>query len=708
MQEYDESFFRAKANKRAGITWLALIFIATIYYGIKTKNGEIARGYFIAFTVVGWVTYITGYIVSMIKGKAAKEYKWVLGICYLLFYAVIAWTALDKISYIFILPLLSILILYKDPKFIKMIMWFTLFVLISSNIYKGVAKGMMDFVASEECALQFAIVLCCFACTNMAIRHLVESDGALTGSIESELAQVVQTVEQVKDASNSIVDGVTVVRELAVENKHGADVVVLGMNELTANNQTLQDKTNSSLDMTTDINTQVINVSSLIEQMVELTKESGEHAATSSKDLDGVVETTSTMASLSAEVENVLKEFKSEFERVITETGTIEDISSQTNLLALNASIEAARAGDSGRGFAVVADQIRVLSTETQPSSGQIRDALTRLSETSAKMTSAVEQTLELIQQSLEKVTLTNKSVEKITTDSKELGDHIQVIDSAIKEVETSNTQLVSNMEQISSIVDKMTKSISHSDGTTHAMLSKYAETATNINSIEHIVEGLMTELGIGGFMGVEDLRAGMKVMLLPNDNSKHPKEYHGEIVKRTDQSLLVAINPKNPLPVTKTTWQMQITAGNILYCWESVNWKMVEQDGRNLCLIELRSLPKIHNRRKYPRMDLYNFCQITILETGESYMGKMENISANGFAFVSGNEFFADCKGQKIRLEIENFELTSESTLEGRILRSSDNNGIYIVGCQMPEDNPSIMKYVAGKLEKQKKSPHR
>ena len=55
---------------------------------------------------------------------------------------------------------------------------------------------------------------------------------------------------------------------------------------------------------------------------------------------------------------------------------------------------------------------------------------------------------------------------------------------------------------------------------------------------------------------------------------------------------------------------------------------------------------------------------------------------------------------------EIENFELTSESTLEGRVLRSSNNNGIYIVGCQMPEDNPAIMEYVAGKLEKQKKSP--
>ena len=134
----------------------------------------------------------------MIKGKAAKEYKWVLGICYLLFYAVIAWTALDKISYIFILPLLSILILYKDPKFIKMIMWFTLFVLISSNIYKGVAKGMMDFVASEECALQFAIVLCCFACTNMAIRHLVESDGALTGRLNRSWHRLYRQLSRLK------------------------------------------------------------------------------------------------------------------------------------------------------------------------------------------------------------------------------------------------------------------------------------------------------------------------------------------------------------------------------------------------------------------------------------------------------------------------------------------------------------------------------
>ena len=460
MQEYDESFFRAKANKRAGITWLALIFIATIYYGIKTKNGEIARGYFIAFTVVGWVTYITGYIVSMIKGKAAKEYKWVLGICYLLFYAVIAWTALDKISYIFILPLLSILILYKDPKFIKMIMWFTLFVLISSNIYKGVAKGMMDFVASEECALQFAIVLCCFACTNMAIRHLVESDGALTGSIESELAQVVQTVEQVKDSSNMIVDGITVVRELEEENKQGANFVVSSMKELSHNNDILHDKTYSSTQMTTQINNQVENVASLINEVVQLVSESVEHTDTSSKELADVVESTKTMAELSGEVDNILREFQQEFSKVKTETGTIGEINSQTNLLALNASIEAARAGEAGKGFAVVADEIRNLSTETEESSDRIMTALGHLENTSNRMLKSITTILELIQTTQTKVVQVNDSVSGIAKDSTQIGEHIGVVDSAMQEVESSNRNMVDNMHEIENVMKDITDCI--------------------------------------------------------------------------------------------------------------------------------------------------------------------------------------------------------------------------------------------------------
>lgn len=697
MQEYDESFFRAKANKRAGITWLALIFIATIYYGIKTKNGEIARGYFIAFTVVGWVTYITGYIVSMIKGKAAKEYKWVLGICYLLFYAVIAWTALDKISYIFILPLLSILILYKDPKFIKMIMWFTLFVLISSNIYKGVAKGMMDFVASEECALQFAIVLCCFACTNMAIRHLVESDGALTGSIESELAQVVQTVEQVKDASNSIVDGVTVVRELADENKQGANNVVKDMGTLAKNNGILNDKTVSSIEMTKVIDTQVKDVSDLMEEFSKLIEKSVEHADLSADELTEVVDITNRMSVLSSKIETILETFKKEFENVKQETSTIEGITSQTNLLALNASIEAARAGEAGKGFAVVADQIRSLSSGTQDSSNSIMEALSHLEATSDEMLESITETVELIQLNIEKVSTVNKSVSDITSDATSLGDNIKVVDSAVKQVENSNETLTANMNQVGEIMQIMTESINNAEQTTKTMLSKYEASAKSATDIESVVGELMEELGIGGFMNVSDIKSGMKFRMVIEDQTNAKEEYTGEVVDRKDNNVYININNRATFDDKRRNLKCSFNAvvDNVLYCWNDIAIHNVKAGEKGQFKLTIDTNPQVYNRRKYPRMPLDNKCTISVDGTDITYYGHMVNISANGFAFSVNDSSFETMKGKNIVIEIDNFDVIKDKEIQGCIIRCSNDEGNYIVGCRMPEDSNEIKDYV-------------
>ena len=697
MQEYDESFSRAKANKRAGITWLALIFIATIYYGIKTKNGEIARGYFIAFTVVGWVTYITGYIVSMIKGKAAKEYKWVLGICYLLFYAVIAWTALDKISYIFILPLLSILILYKDPKFIKMIMWFTLFVLISSNIYKGVAKGMMDFVASEECALQFAIVLCCFACTNMAIRHLVESDGALTGSIESELAQVVQTVEQVKDASNSIVDGVTVVRELADENKQGANNVVKDMGTLAKNNGILNDKTVSSIEMTKVIDTQVKDVSDLMEEFSKLIEKSVEHADLSADELTEVVEITNRMSALSSKIETILETFKKEFENVKQETSTIEGITSQTNLLALNASIEAARAGEAGKGFAVVADQIRSLSSGTQDSSNSIMEALSHLEATSDEMLQSITETVELIQLNIEKVSTVNKSVSDITSDATSLGDNIKVVDNAVKQVENSNETLTANMNQVGEIMQIMTESINNAEQTTKTMLSKYEASAKSATDIESVVGELMEELGIGGFMNVSDIKSGMKFRMVIEDQTNAKEEYTGEVVDRKDNNVYININNRAAFDDKRRNLKCSFNAvvDNVLYCWNGIAIHNVKAGEKGQFKLTIDTNPQVYNRRKYPRMPLDNKCTISVDGTDITYYGHMVNISANGFAFSVNDSSFENMKGKNIVIEIDNFDVIKDKEIQGCIIRCSNDEGNYIVGCRMPEDSNEIKDYV-------------
>ncbi|MBQ9765997.1 MAG: methyl-accepting chemotaxis protein [Lachnospiraceae bacterium] len=698
MQNYDQKYFDSKANRRAGTTWLVLMLIVTVYYGVKMGQGEISRGWFIAFSIVGWAEYIFGGLMLRIKGMDNPNYKWVLGLGYLTFFAVIAWTTLDEISYVFILPLISILILYKNPKLIKVMMWATLFVLISSNLYKGRVKGMMEFVSSIDCALQFGIVLCCYSCTSMAIKHLVESDGSLTSSIEGNLQRVVQTVEKVKVASNEVVDGVTVVRELADENRDGAENVVTDMHALANDNSVLNDKTMSSMEMTSVIDTQVNNVADLMDQVVTLIEASVEHANISSEELVEVVDTTNKMAELSAEVEQVLAEFQEEFQNVKHETGTIEGITNKTNLLALNASIEAARAGDAGRGFAVVANEIRELSTGTQNSSGRIMDALLHLEETSEKMVNAIAETIELIQLNIEKVSNVERSVTDITNDATTLGANIKIVDSAVKEVETSNKTLADNMNQVCDLMGVMTERIKRAEFTTKEMLSKYDESAQSAVDIETVVGHLMEELGVGGFMGVQDLREGMKIAVAITTGTGK-KDYLGEVVSCEDKAVYVKLEDgKGILGNTdKATCQFRVIVDNTLYCWEDIEIQLNKGSMDAGYKLVIESNPQVFNRRKYPRMPLANNCTIKVKGDEKSYYGRMVNISANGFAFAIREAMFADLKGKSLTLDINNFDVVKGKKLDGSIIRVSNNDGEYIVGCRMPQDSEAIKEYVAG-----------
>ena len=370
-------------------------------------------------------------------------------------------------------------------------------------------------------------------------------------------------------------------------------------------------------------------------------------------------------------------------------------ISGQTNLLALNASIEAARAGEAGKGFAVVADEIRSLSSDTKDSSSQIKNALVRLGETSDKMTSSMEETLRLIQVTISKITDINKSVSTITDDATLLGNHIDVIDSAIREVETSNSHLVNNMEQVSHVVDTMTQCIEASDDTTKIMLSKYAETATNIDHIETVVEALMSELGTGGFMGVEDLVSGMKAFVTFTKDAKDEDKYHGEIISNENDHLLISFEKDLPVKRMPCACNIQITAGNVLYCFENADIIKADDRSSHRFVIYVASKPTIINRRKYPRIDISNSCKVLIKETNKTYDARLCNISANGFSFKCHNEAFKECKGEHVSVTVDDFNIGTRNVLEGRIIRSSNNEGSFIVGCQMPEDNHEIMEYI-------------
>lgn len=692
--EYNDKLFKESANKKARLVWIILLVFCTCMH-LTQLNKTISSGTYILFLLIGWIPYVFSRIMIRIKGEDWYYYKDCLVIGYGIFYTFVICVSPLTYSFVFIFPLITMTILFNDYKFLIRVGLFNgIALMLSAVIYHLQGRDTEGFTI--RFLIEFISIMLCYIGGVLAVKHITASNNALTDSIRGNLDRVVNTVNKVKGASTSIVDGVTVVRELADENKQGASSVVTSMNKLAVQNNTLCDKTMSSVDMTTDINTQVQSVVTLIDDMVKLINASGNHAEKSSNELTRVMETTNVIASLSSQVENILGIFNNEFQMVKEETSTISGITSQTNLLALNASIEAARAGDAGRGFAVVAEQIRQLSTDTKTSSERIMDALSNLQETSEKMTSSITQTLELIQELLTSMAGISTNVSQIATDANQLNGNILTIDHAMKEVESSNQNLVDNMTQITEVMEIMTGCVTDAENTTKTMLSKYQETAVNVGNIEHVVDNLVKELGSDGFMGIHDASKGMSITLSVKDTSNHTTAYNGKVIDTINKGILADLKSAQLNPKDKTlSFSLQISVANALYSWEKVHILHTKDMSTGIYQIIADTNPTVTNRRKYPRMPLHNKCTITFQDTGKTFESQMLNISAGGFAFKSRHKIFAESKGKSITLHIHAFPLTDQSEQHATIIRCTNDDGIYIIGCRLDADNKEIAEYV-------------
>lgn len=409
-------------------------------------------------------------------------------------------------------------------------------------------------VANYE--IQLAIVLFCYIGYIVAINHMVKSDGTLLDTVKDNLAKVVETIEQVKVASNSIVDEVTVVRELTEENKNDASAVVDSMEEMVTKSDLLGQKIDSSMEMTKDIDTQVTEVAGLIENIVELSEQSAVQADNSSKELKNVVESTRAMAKLSEEVETILSEFRNQFTKVKQETGTMQSV---------------------------------------------------------------------------------NSNVETIAEESKQLGDKIQVVDSAMKNVEASNKNMVDNMEQVQEIMVDMRESVVESEKTTITMMRKFEATAQTESYFK---------------------------------NSK------------------------------KSKYEVQIMVNNAMYTWQNVEVGKVTVNGNSYYQLRAEGNPKVANRRMHPRLPMSQSCDIVLKALDRSFRGKMVNISAGGYAFACDAPEFADCVGSKVEIKIHSAETIFANALSVKVIRSTPDQGRYIVGCRLPEDNLEIQQYVEKRMK--------
>lgn len=158
-------------------------------------------------------------------------------------------------------------------------------------------------------------------------------------------------------------------------------------------------------------------------------------------------------------------------------TETITEISEQTNLLALNATIEAARAGEAGKGFAVVANEIKDLAKQTAEATGEIKNRIDSIQNSTNATVGQIEQISTVIGEVDNIVATIVEAVDEQSATTTEIANNISQASIGILEV-------TENVAQVSTVSSDVAQDIAEVSLAARSIAEGSAEIKSNANEL--------------------------------------------------------------------------------------------------------------------------------------------------------------------------------------------------------------------------------
>lgn len=450
----DKSLNTARINRYVLIVNWVLDLFLLLGYTVEYFKGGRSLEFVISFFIIMLVPMVIATTLYF-RNSGDERLKIITLTGYFILYSFAVFSTSRTMVYIYIVPMLSIYLLYFNLRLMKISCAAMVLINITRVIYLAGFKGLNDPSTTTDYTIQMASVIL-FAVVYIG-----------TTRISNEINNdKIQNIEAEKEKQRELLARMMETSAVLIDNSRKAYSIVERLADSSGEiNASVREISKETLDINRDLQNQLKfsnGVSSSIEKCTLLAGEMGDESVNTGARVsdalgrvEGLTENSVIVRKSSTRVNEAIASLISQSDEIKQVIDIIREISDKTNLLALNASIEAARAGEAGRGFAVVADEISKLADQSRVSAESIGSILNEMKRRVDESLSAVKSLSDANSMQDSMIHDTEDVFRDILGRMDSVKEKSFTVVSSVKEIQKINLQIVEGINRITQYSEK-------------------------------------------------------------------------------------------------------------------------------------------------------------------------------------------------------------------------------------------------------------